>query len=196
MPVTRRIRKPKTRVAARLQLQNRHREVKAVEIEVVVVNKVVPNVLVDGGSGHQFIVPRAQQKAMDWTDHKVVWGWENLDDRWFTANYNSDNGIWPDVPCNNNWQPGKQPDMMVWRCQRCCTQLNTSMEHVQKHAYLNCRTTWNTWPTRQTRKSHGSILKWSWSVPTWIALNTRNPTYIGRTWSIRTLGWLDSIHVA
>lgn len=72
MPVTRRIRKPKTRVAARLQLQNRHREVKAVEIEVVVVNKVVPNVLMDGGSGHQFIVPRAQQKAMDWTDHKVV----------------------------------------------------------------------------------------------------------------------------
>ena len=47
MPVTRRTRKPKTRVSARVQFQGMNREVKAVEIEVMVVDKVVPNVLVD-----------------------------------------------------------------------------------------------------------------------------------------------------
>lgn len=51
MPVNRRVRKAKTRIAARVQLQGGIREVKAVEIEVMVVDKVVPNVLVDGGSG-------------------------------------------------------------------------------------------------------------------------------------------------
>ena len=51
MPVTRRTRKPKTILYVRVQLQGKNREVKAVEIEVMVVDKVVPNVLVDGGSG-------------------------------------------------------------------------------------------------------------------------------------------------
>ncbi len=50
MPVTKRTRKPKIRVSARVQMQGRTREVKAMEIEVTVVDKVVPNVLVDGGS--------------------------------------------------------------------------------------------------------------------------------------------------
>ena len=50
MPANRRVRKAKTRIAARVQLQG-GREVKAVEIEVMVVDKVVPNALVDGGSG-------------------------------------------------------------------------------------------------------------------------------------------------
>ena len=52
MPVTRRTRKVmKTIVAARVQLQGEGRDIKAIEIEVMVVDKVVPNVLVDGGSG-------------------------------------------------------------------------------------------------------------------------------------------------
>ena len=49
MPVNRRTRKVKTRMAARIQAQG-GRDVKAIEIEVVIVDKVVPNVLVDGGS--------------------------------------------------------------------------------------------------------------------------------------------------
>ena len=51
MLVTRRTRKPKTRVSARVQLQGKNREVKAVEIEVMVLDKIMPNVLVYGGSG-------------------------------------------------------------------------------------------------------------------------------------------------
>ena len=51
MPMNRRTKKVKTRVAARVQLQGGSRDVKAVQIEVMVVDKVVPNVLVDGGSG-------------------------------------------------------------------------------------------------------------------------------------------------
>jgi hypothetical protein len=51
MPITRRMRKVKTRVTARVQLQGEGRNVKAIEIEVMVVDKVVPNVLVDGGNG-------------------------------------------------------------------------------------------------------------------------------------------------
>ena len=47
MPVNRRMRKVKTRVAARVQMQGESRDVKAVEIEVMVVDKVVPNVLID-----------------------------------------------------------------------------------------------------------------------------------------------------
>ena len=43
--------KPKTRVFARVQLQRKAQEVKAVEIEVMMVDKVVPNVLVDGING-------------------------------------------------------------------------------------------------------------------------------------------------
>ena len=49
--MNRRVRKAKTRVAARVQSQGLMREVKAAEIEVVVGDKVVPKVLVDGGSG-------------------------------------------------------------------------------------------------------------------------------------------------
>lgn len=52
------------------------------------------------------------------------------------------NNIWMDASCNNDWHPWKQLEMMVFRCQRCCRQLNTGMEHVKKHTYLNCRTTW------------------------------------------------------
>ena len=51
MPVNRRVRKAKIRTAARVQSQGLLREVKAVEIEVMIVDKVVPNVLVEGGSG-------------------------------------------------------------------------------------------------------------------------------------------------
>ena len=47
MPVNRRAKRPKTRVSARVQMQGRTRQVKAIEIEVMVVDKVVPNVLVD-----------------------------------------------------------------------------------------------------------------------------------------------------
>ena len=51
MPVNRRVRKTKTRITARVQSQGLMRKVKAVEIEVVVGDKVVPKVQVDGGSG-------------------------------------------------------------------------------------------------------------------------------------------------
>ena len=50
MLMNKRAKRPKTRVSVRVQMQGRTREVKAVEIEVTVVDKVVPNVLVDGGS--------------------------------------------------------------------------------------------------------------------------------------------------
>ena len=51
MPVNRRVRKAKTRTAAGVQSQGLTREVKAIDIEVMIVDKVVPNVLVNGGSG-------------------------------------------------------------------------------------------------------------------------------------------------
>ena len=51
MLVTRRTRKVKTRVSARVQMQGVRRDVKPIEIEIMVVDKVVPNVLVDGGRG-------------------------------------------------------------------------------------------------------------------------------------------------
>ena len=51
MPVNRRVRKAKTRIAARVQSQGLMREVKAAEIDIVIGDKVVPKVLVDGGSG-------------------------------------------------------------------------------------------------------------------------------------------------
>ena len=51
MLVTRRTRKVKTGIAARIQLQGGGQDVKPIEIEVMVVNKVVPNVLEDGGNG-------------------------------------------------------------------------------------------------------------------------------------------------
>ena len=50
MLVNRRVRKAKIRVAARIQSQGLIRKVKAVEIEDMLVDKVVPNVLVNGGS--------------------------------------------------------------------------------------------------------------------------------------------------
>lgn len=59
MPVTRRNRKTKTRVATRVQLQGQGRDVKALEIEATIVDNVVPNVLVDGGSGLN-ILPKQQ----------------------------------------------------------------------------------------------------------------------------------------
>ena len=62
MPVTQRTRKPTTRVSARVQLQGKTREVKAVEIEVMVVDKVVPNVLVDGGSGLNILPEHTMRK--------------------------------------------------------------------------------------------------------------------------------------
>jgi hypothetical protein len=49
MPVHRKTRKVKTKVAARIQSQG-GRDVKAIEIEVMIVDKVIPIVLVDGGS--------------------------------------------------------------------------------------------------------------------------------------------------
>ena len=49
--MTRRTSKIKTRVAARVQMQGGRCNVKPIEIEVMVVDKVIPNVLVDGGSG-------------------------------------------------------------------------------------------------------------------------------------------------
>ena len=49
--MTRVTKKVKTRMAAKVELQGGGRDVKAVEIEVIVVDKVVPNVLVDEGSG-------------------------------------------------------------------------------------------------------------------------------------------------
>ena len=49
MLVTRRTRK--TRVSTRVQIHEERRDVKPIEIEVMIVDKVIPNVLVDGGSG-------------------------------------------------------------------------------------------------------------------------------------------------
>ena len=62
MPVIRRARKPKIQVSARVQMQGRTREVKAVEIEVTVVDKVVPNVLVDGGSSLNILPEHTMKK--------------------------------------------------------------------------------------------------------------------------------------
>ena len=90
----------------------------------------------------KFLVPMARRAGTDWTEHKVVRGREALDNRWCTANHKSDNRLWTDALCNNDWQPGKQPQMMVFRCQRCCTQLKTDMEHVLNHTHFIRRTTW------------------------------------------------------
>jgi hypothetical protein len=61
MPVNRRIRKVKTRVAARIQSRG-GRDVKAIEIEVNIVDKVVPNVLVDGGSSLNILPEHTMKK--------------------------------------------------------------------------------------------------------------------------------------
>ena len=50
MPVVRRKRNVRARIAARVQLSGGPSDVKAVEIEAMIVDKVIPNVLVDGGS--------------------------------------------------------------------------------------------------------------------------------------------------
>ena len=63
MPMTRRTRKVKTGIAARVQLQGGGRDVKAIEIEVMVVDKVVSNVLGDGGSGLN-ILPEHTMKRL------------------------------------------------------------------------------------------------------------------------------------
>ena len=62
MPVNRRAKRPKTRVSARVQMQGRTREVKAVEIEVTIVDKVVPHVLVDGGSSLNILPEHTMRK--------------------------------------------------------------------------------------------------------------------------------------
>ena len=84
----------------------------------------------------------ARRAEMDWTNHKVVQGQEALDNRLCTANHRSDNRLWTDALCNNDWHLGKQPQMMVFRCQRCCTQLKMDMEHVLNHTHLIRRRTW------------------------------------------------------
>ena len=87
----------------------------------------------------------------------------------------------------------KNIQMIVFRIQRCCTQLNT--EHVQNLTSLNWCTTWKYMTHMLKIKSHGSILNWSCGVPIWIALNHRNPTSIGHTCSNCTPMWLNSIHI-
>ena len=62
MLVNKRAKKPKTRVMARVQMQGRIREVKAVMIEVTVVENVVPNVLVDGGSSLNILSKHTMKK--------------------------------------------------------------------------------------------------------------------------------------
>lgn len=52
----------KTRMAARIQLQGGCGDVKVVDIEVVVVDKVVPNVLVDEGSGLNILPQHTMKK--------------------------------------------------------------------------------------------------------------------------------------
>ena len=62
MPVTRRTRK--TRVSAKVQIHEEKRDVIPIEIEVMVVDKVIVNVLVDGGSGLN-ILPDHSMKSLD-----------------------------------------------------------------------------------------------------------------------------------
>jgi hypothetical protein len=62
MLVTRRTRKVKTRVAARVQLQGGGRDVKAIELEVMVVDKVVFNVLVDGENGRNILAEHTMKR--------------------------------------------------------------------------------------------------------------------------------------
>ncbi len=44
------------RVAAKVQLQEQGHDVKALEIEAIIMDKVVPNVLVDRGSGFNILL--------------------------------------------------------------------------------------------------------------------------------------------
>ena len=63
MSITRGTRMVKTWVAARVSLQGGGRDVKPVEIEVMMVDKVVLNVLMDGGSGLN-ILPEHTMKRL------------------------------------------------------------------------------------------------------------------------------------
>lgn len=60
---TRRNRRAKTRVATRVQLQGHGRDLKAVDIEATIVDKVVPNVLVDGGSELNILPEQTMKKV-------------------------------------------------------------------------------------------------------------------------------------
>ena len=60
MPVNRRTRK--IRVVARVQIHEERRDVKPIEIEVMVVDKVIPNVLVDGDSGLNILLDHTMKK--------------------------------------------------------------------------------------------------------------------------------------
>ena len=62
MPVIRRTKKVKTRVSARVQMHKGRRDIKPIEIEVMVVDKVIPNVLVDGGSGLNILPEHIMKK--------------------------------------------------------------------------------------------------------------------------------------
>ena len=62
MPVARRKRKVKARIAARAHGQGGPRDVRPVEIEATVVDKVVPHVLVDGGSALNILPSQTMEK--------------------------------------------------------------------------------------------------------------------------------------
>ena len=62
MPVVRRKRKVKARIVARAQLPGGPSDVRAVEIEAMIVDKVIPNVLVDGGSGINILPSQTMEK--------------------------------------------------------------------------------------------------------------------------------------
>ena len=72
MPMNRRTRKLRTRVAARIQSQG-GRDVKAIEIEVIIVDKVVPNVSVDGGSSLNILPEHTMKKlGLDLTSPSLL----------------------------------------------------------------------------------------------------------------------------
>ena len=62
MQRTMRTRKVKTRVLARVQMHEGRRDVKPIEIEVMMVNKVISNVLVDGSSGLNILPEHTMKK--------------------------------------------------------------------------------------------------------------------------------------
>ena len=62
MPVVRRKRKVRARIAAMAQLPGGPSDVRAVEIEAMIVDKVIPNVLVDGGSGINILPFQTMEK--------------------------------------------------------------------------------------------------------------------------------------
>ena len=72
MPVNRRAKRPKTRVSAKVQMQGRTREVKAVEIEVTIVDKMVPHVLVDGGTSLNILPEHTMRKLVFKLDGSVA----------------------------------------------------------------------------------------------------------------------------